>query len=188
MNIFILDSNPVISARQNCDKHCSKIVLEIAQMMASCFEIKRLQDSKTPRTKVGTPYKHSHYNHPVTKWIRESKDNFLWALQHAEILDNERRIRNGGLSIKPEHFSFKFIHWAAENINDIKFPKNELTPFAIAINSKNNCYRYIQKYNLKNDPVLAYRLYYKLDKPFATWKRNRPNWMDYSVEEIIEFK
>lgn len=185
MNIFVLDKSPILSARSNCDRHCVKMVLEIAQMMASCFQVNRLEQNDVPRTKAGTPYKHTHFNHPVTKWIRESKNNFIWAYHHASTLDEERRERNGGISNKPPHFSFKFIDWVFDHIDEIPFIKEELTPFAVAINSKNDCFQYIKNHDI-DDPILCYRLYYKLDKPFATWKRNRPEWMDWNVNEIID--
>lgn len=190
MNIFVLDSNPIIAARHNNDQHCTKIVLEIAQMLACAFPLERLAQKDVPRNQKGEARSHSYFNHPVTKWVRESKDNFHWAIIHAFALDSERRIRNALKNTK-HHFSLPFIEWCFNHANEVNFPKNQLTPFAVAISEINKnkktpnlSYPIIKKYNL--NPIIAYRLYYKLDKPFATWKRNRPYWMDSSIEEIIK--
>lgn len=32
MNLFILDTDPIEAARQNCDSHVCKIILEAAEM------------------------------------------------------------------------------------------------------------------------------------------------------------
>jgi hypothetical protein len=191
MNIFVLDKNPVVAAKNNNDQHCTKIVLEISQMLACPFSLERLSQKDVPLTKGGTSRKHSYYNHPVTKWVRESPENFRWAIVHALALDVERRERNGGLSKKPEHFSIPFIDWALNHIDEVQFNKSELTTFAVAISEfnkekkvYNQSYAIIKKYNLP--PITAYKLYYKLDKSFATWKRNRPEWMDHSIEDLIK--
>ena len=36
MNIFVVDEDPVIAARQLCDKHVVKMILETAQMLMHC--------------------------------------------------------------------------------------------------------------------------------------------------------
>lgn len=43
MNIFVLDQNPVIAARDHCDKHVVKMILEYGQMLSTAH---RLLDCK----------------------------------------------------------------------------------------------------------------------------------------------
>ena len=65
MNIFKLDESPVVSAKYACDKHVVKMILESAQMLCAVHP-------------EGTaPYKRSFYNHPCTKWVRESNLNIF---------------------------------------------------------------------------------------------------------------
>ena len=58
MNIFVLDKNPYEAARQACDKHVVKMILESAQMLCAVHP------------EGVAPYKRSFYNHPCTKWVR----------------------------------------------------------------------------------------------------------------------
>jgi hypothetical protein len=71
MNIFVLDTDPQIAAGFLCNKHVVKMSLESAQMLCSAFE------------NGEAPYKRSYYNHPCTKWARESQANYEWLLAHA---------------------------------------------------------------------------------------------------------
>ena len=61
MNIFVLDTDPQTAARLMCNKHVVKMILESAQMLCSAFE------------NGEAPYRRAYYNHPCTKWARESK-------------------------------------------------------------------------------------------------------------------
>jgi hypothetical protein len=37
MNIFVLHEDPVIAAQMHCDKHCNKMIVEHAQMLAAAY-------------------------------------------------------------------------------------------------------------------------------------------------------
>jgi hypothetical protein len=168
MNLFVLDKDPAIAAKYNCDTHCNKIILEIAMMMANCFTPETLKNA--PPTQKGTPRKHSYFNHPVSKWMRETTGNLEWSIEHAIELENERIYRGYN-----PHFSFAFIDWVASNIHESIVAVGGITPFAIAIAEDKNC-RKIAGFNSLS-AVDKYRLYYKHDKPFATWtKRETPDW------------
>jgi hypothetical protein len=172
MNIFCLDSDPKIAAQYNCDQHCNKIVLECAQMMANCFDLDTLKIA--PTNSLGQPRKHSYYNHPVSKWMRESLGNLFWSIDHAIALESERLYR----SYNP-HFSMKFIHWVADNFDKSVVPDGQKTEFAVAIADQMKC-RQQTNFNSLNS-VEKYRLYYIHDKPFVTWKkREKPYWYQSS--------
>ena len=149
MNIFVLDENPAIAATYACDKHVVKMILESAQMLCSVHP-------------EGTaPYKRSYYNHPCTKWVRESSDNYEWLIQHAYALCDEYTVRYG-----KEHKSREVINWCDENRPEL--PEIGLTSFAQAIPDE-----------YKNDDVVeAYRAYYLGEKKeIADWKNNNvPHW------------
>jgi hypothetical protein len=168
MNLFVLDRNPEVAAEYNCDVHCNKVLLEIAQMLANCFTEEKLKYA--PKTKTGTARKHSYYNHPVSKWIRNTKENLRWALSHGFALEKERLYRGYN-----PHFSIDFINWVQQNIEDSVVPDGPLEEFAVAIADNKNC-RQILGFN-SLDSVEKYRLYYKYDKPFAKWSvRQTPTW------------
>ena len=151
MNIFVLDKDPVISAQQACDKHVVKMILESAQMLCSIFP------------QGDAPYRRAFYNHPCTKWARESVDNYEWLLTHAYALMDEYLHRYGKL-----HKSLDAIAFCDDNYHKLNLPNKGLTPFAQAMPE-----------DYKNiDAVKAYRTYYLNDKKrFARWtKRNMPLW------------
>ena len=37
MNIFVLHEDPIIAAQMHCDKHCNKMIVEHAQMLAAAY-------------------------------------------------------------------------------------------------------------------------------------------------------
>jgi hypothetical protein len=169
MNLFVLDQNPVIAAQYNCDKHITKMVLEIAQMLANCFDEHLLVDA--PKTQKGTPRKHSYYNHPVSIWMRKTKSNMRWAIDHALALESERFYRG----YKNPHFSISFIRWCLENIDRSNVKDGDLTEFAIAISDDKEC-RKVTGFNCMS-VIDKYRQYYIHDKPFAKWTlREVPHW------------
>jgi hypothetical protein len=170
MNIFILDPCPKKAAEYNCDKHVSKIVLECAQMMANCFSLDTLKSA--PPNFAGQPRKHSYFNHPVSKWMRETLGNLLWSIDHAFALESERIYRGYN-----PHFSMRFIQWVADNFDQSIVPDGPQTEFAVAIAPAMRCRQHPMFNSL--DPVAKYRLYYMYDKPFVTWtRREKPCWFN----------
>ena len=138
MNIFVLDTDPKVSAQLMCDKHCVKMILESAQMLCSAYP------------EGDAPYKRTHFNHPCSKWIRDSVDNYEWLLSHA-------------YSLVDEYFD------RYSKIHNLALPDRGLTPFAQAMPDE---YKH-------SDPVRAYQTYYVNDKKyFAKWKnREIPTFM-----------
>ena len=168
MNIFCLHPNPTIAAQYNCDQHCNKIVLEIAQMTANCFTLDVLKTA--PPNSLGQPRKHSYFNHPVSKWMRENLANLFWSIDHAFSLESERLYRGYN-----PHFSMGFIRWVADNFDKSTLPDGKQTEFAVAIAPTMQCRQHPDFNSL--DSVGKYRLYYQHDKPFVTWtRRQQPDW------------
>lgn len=151
MNIFVLDTNPKQAAKYHCDKHVIKMIVESAQMLC------------TAHHECGTripPYRKTHVNHPCSKWVRQSQQNYNWLCDMALALCEEYTLRYG-----KRHKTQDVIEWC---INNKPFLMElGITPYALAMPDD---YKH-------SDPVLAYRTFYKVEKRnFATWKTNTPDW------------
>jgi len=149
MNIFVVHKDPVVAAQMLCDKHIIKMPLESAQMLSNCID-------------HNAPYKRTHYNHPCSVWVRESKGNFMWLYEHGIALCKEYTTRYEKTH-KCEAVIEQCYALGYHNI-----PDGELTDFKQAIPVEYKCI----------DPVRAYRNYYVGDKAYmATWKCGRvPAW------------
>ena len=175
MNIFVTNINPVIAARELCDQHCrSKMQIESAILLQHCFNDQILLTA--PPTKKGPPRKagKGYFNHPCAVWVRESKQNFEWLVEHTLEMFNERDRR---WPQSTQHFTKTFIEWCKDNINRTVYCKQtKLTPFAVAINKDSVCRTQVAGFS--NTPITEqYQWYIKLDKPFATWSNcSKPGW------------
>ena len=74
MNIFYLDEDPVLAAQMHCDKHVVKMILESAQLLSTAH---LLIDGDELADERGL-YKATHKNHPSSKWVRDSSENYEW--------------------------------------------------------------------------------------------------------------
>jgi len=156
MNIFRLADSPEESATLQCDKHVVKMPLETAQLLCSAHP------------EGVAPYKRTHYNHPSAVWVRESIDNYFWAIDHGLELCDEYHRRYGAAKGK-QHASRAVIEWAATNLPDL--PAIGPTPMPQCMP---------EEYQVAGDPVAAYRKYYRGDKSsIAAWKHtDRPAFME----------
>jgi hypothetical protein len=153
VNIFVLDKCPKIAAKSLCDKHVVKMVLESAQMLSTALW----------QHNVEAPYKPAYINHPCTLWSGKTRSNFDWLLKHSWALLVEYQAR-----YQRVHKSLLAINFAEKNRKCI--PAGPLTDFVQAMP---------EEYK-KLDPIAAYRSYYLGEKmSFATWKRNKPNWIKF---------
>jgi len=91
MNIFYLDSDPVVAARVQYNKHVVKMILESAQMLCTAHHhYAELYDYQ-----AFVPYKKAHYNHPSTIWCRGNRSQYLWLYNHMVALGEEYTDRYG---------------------------------------------------------------------------------------------
>lgn len=174
MNVFCFDRNPHLAAIWCPDKLTVKMPTEYGQLIANLFSLERLAQNDCPRTKKGTVRTHSHYNHPASVWLRTSDSNLLWLFEHTYELLEEKYARypKGG-----RHFIHDFIDWAFSNLKDAIVPTGPQTEFACCINKDQICRTVVSDFD-SLDRVHQYRLYLKYDKHYATWIRNRPEWLD----------
>ena len=173
MNIFVLHTDADRAARDQCDKHVPKMIVETAQMMASALRTHGAEDVDMPLTKSGSPYKGGYPNHPCTRWASECQENFLWLAEHGLALCNEFEFR-----FEKEHACFEPI-LEMMMLNILIPKKGGRTPFALAMPDE---FRPIDidgeleyhAYGLR--AVEAYRAYYH-SKEFAEWKyTDEPSW------------
>lgn len=155
MNIFILDTDVTNCAQYHNDRHCVKMILETAQLLSTAHH----EMGSSIAHKL---YRKTHVNHPCSKWIRESKENYEWGYRLFIELCTEYTYRYGKV-----HKTFTEKAIALENVPDL--PNVKMTPFTQCI--PNDC-------KVVENAVKAYRNYYKMYKQhIAKWtKREIPYW------------
>ena len=165
MNIFILDGYIKKNAQYYVDKHIVKIPLEIAQMLCTAHHVNGSEQINH------IPYKPTHINHPINRWVREDLQNYNYTC-------------NLGLALCEEYtYRYEKIH-KCEQI--IKFCLNHKPNIK---SNKWNIESFIQampdKYK-SNYTVLAYRNYYNGEKQhlFSWKKRNIPFWANHPKLKI----
>ena len=96
---------------QRADDHIRKMQIESAQMCS------------TAHWAVGSeaPYKKAHFNHPSTKWTRESIQHYRWLVKHGLEICNEFTIRYG-----KHHKTQDVLEWLDKN--EPNLPDNGFTP------------------------------------------------------------
>lgn len=156
MNIFVLDENPIKAAQYLCDKHVCKMIVESCQLLCSVFYF---------NSNIKPPYKLTHQNHPCAWWARNSRDNFVWLVNHLDELLVQYYLRYGKI-----HKCTEIYFWIIKHVEFLNFDFRILTPFVQCMP---------EKYKAQ-DAVDAYRLYYRYEKlGFAKWKLgNIPDWLN----------
>lgn len=171
MNIFVTSSDPVESARALDDKRVIKMVLETAQMLCTALRL----NNGTHLAK----YKSTHENHPCNIWVRTSRENYQWTIDHFAALLSEYNIRSGKI-----HACESMYPDLASGVNLI--PAGALTPFA-------NCAaRKDMNLDFKHlEVTLAYKLYllkrWNTDKRPAKWTSDSPFWFKANYNLFYTF-
>lgn len=163
MNIFVLDENPVLSAKWHCDKHVVKMILEYAQIMSTVWHDALSARGQEAMLKSGMIYKPTHRKHPCTLWAGDNSDNYHWLSQQAYALCAEYTVRYGK------------VHKSQAVIEALRYP-----PESLRVKPVHYRMQFVQcmpeEYRCQ-DPVQAYRNFYNKAKArFATWKAHRPVW------------
>jgi len=154
MNIFILNWYPDICAKQHCDKHVVKMIVETAQILSTTHHV---CGSLVNKDRL---YKKTHVNHPCARWVRESVSNYVWTWCLLSCLCKEYTFR------------YNKTHKTESLVNLLMqapfVPAGPITEPAQAMPDK---YK-------DSDPVKAYRDYYIGEKKaFAKWtNRSVPEW------------
>ena len=160
MNIFVLDTDPVVAARLHCDRHVVKMPLEAAQILCTALHLHG----------VATTYKPTHAGHPCVRWAAETRSNFRWLAIHGLALVEEHGIRYAHTAAGRRGHASKAVLLEAAGLAG-SIPDGPLTPFELVMPASMR----------GPDPVASYRRYYAAEKSaIATWRspRTRPSWMD----------
>jgi hypothetical protein len=158
MNIFYINADPIVAAQELCDDHVRKMQIESAQMLC------------TAHWAVGSeaPYKRAHFNHPSTKWTRESIQHYRWLVKHGLEVCYEFNKRYG-----KRHKTQDVIEWCRDNEPSIPDAGFTPPPQAMPEEYKNE------------DTIEAYKTYYIQDKvkiKKLNWNKlnNKPIWIKES--------
>jgi len=155
MNIFHLDKNPILCAKWLCDKHCVKMVLETAQMLCTAYQRHYgLKDDL---------YKPAYPNHPMTRWVGNTTQNYEWTLELFKCLLIEYEYRYNKI-----HKSFDIYNTLIKIGNPV-FIHNHFTNPPLCMPDK---YK-------SNDYIKSYKNYYIGEKMhFAKYNYSKkPKWL-----------
>jgi len=188
MNIFVLDEDPIVAAKMYCDKHIPKLIVEMLQMCGSAVIRHGATPEQLPLAKsTQKPIRGGYHNHPCTRWVGDSRTNFLWAAHHGAALCEEYTKRFG-----KEHYCANGI----EILYGLSYliPEGDLTPFALAMPDDFRPLTWTSRATQRpashasgDMAVQAYRFYYH-SKAFAKWEKGRPmpNWFDVKEQEWLK--
>lgn len=175
MNLFWLDTDPVLAAQAHQDIHIGKMLLEAVQLLCTAFplpweaaasgyihSIRRRYLARSPAERLALdqlPYTHTHTRHPCALWVRASRGNFDAAIGLAQALAAEFRYR-----FDKSHASEAALDWVVRHRAEAQVPEGSLTPYALAMPEKYQ----IERIRLLVGGCLAhsaaYRDYYRNEK------------------------
>ena len=182
MNIFYFDSDPFITAKQHCDKHVVKMIVEYAQLLSTAHRVLDgketiIKTEKGRRKKIwilededfnDALYAATHVNHPSAKWVRDSYNNYEWLLNLLVFLSAEYTRRYGKIH-KTSQEVLPYLVPAPQNIDINK-------PFSPPWRAMPDQYK-IDK-SVDTYCELSYQAYFNGEKQkLAKWKHNEiPSW------------
>jgi hypothetical protein len=166
MNIFFVDKNPDLAARMLSNAHVRSQIKESISMLATAHYM--LGDDKE-----GMPPP-THRNHPCTKWVMQSSNNYNWLYNHLVSLLAEYKLRWGN-----PNWREKFLPLLENNPRDIPYTGTISVPPAVVSDDLKPT-----KSATFNDVVLAYRSYYNREKRHLhRWMgRDKPDWIIDDVQ------
>lgn len=109
----------------------------------------------------------THVNHPSSVWVRQSYHNFKWLVDYSTEMLKEYNYRYGN-RITKNHLTLEKIKEFLPEMQKV-MPDKGLTTLLLAM----------PKIYHQEDPILAYRDYYRNDKVKLLKYKNRqlPNWI-----------
>lgn len=161
MNVFRLDNDPRQAARDHCDKHVVKMIVESAQLLSAAHP---------PDAPGIYKYSKSQAGHPCAIWVRGSINNYAWLYRLGVGLCIEYTER-----YKRTHATQALFEKPLRALPDL--PNVPETPMPQCMP---------EQYK-GPDSVVAYRRLYVGDKiRFARWAHSaRPAWLDEYLMESI---
>ena len=182
MNIFYVDSNPEVAARNMVDRHVVKMILETAQLLSTAHRVidgeeyvgQSQSGRKAKRWRLSgnadaIMYAATHINHPSAVWVRENSANYDWLYDHLLALGREYTHRYGRTHLTIDKLK-DILEDAPENIEQ----SNVMTKMPSSMD---------KQYIVSVDPITNYRNYYNYGKTDLLRWSNRPppQWIDGTV-------
>lgn len=173
MNIFVTNSCPIVSAKEHCSVHQRKMIVELAQMLCTAHHV------------YGNPtedmYRKTHINHPSSKWIRHSNNNYTWAYCHFKALCEAYTKSTGKVHLTDKKLSGVLSQPPAG------IPVGHLTVFAKAMPDE---YK-----GISSNPTVCYQKY--LNAKYTEWLSrpkpikvefplDTPSWVSDTVRNLIK--
>ena len=182
MNIFYVDSDPEVAARNMVDKHVVKMILETAQLLSTAHRVidgeeyvgQSQSGRKAKRWRLSgnvdaIMYAATHINHPSAVWVRENSANYDWLYDHLLALGREYTHRYGRTHLTIDKLK-DILEDAPENIEQ----SNVMTKMPSCMD---------KQYIVSLDPITNYRNYYNYGKTDLLRWSNRPppQWIDGTI-------
>jgi len=172
MNIFAVNENPILAARDLPDKLVVKMPTESLQMLTPwAFNTHKEYIRKPDGTNYGIK---GFANHPCSKWLYESPANVHWLLEHAFGMADEYWQR------------YNKYHGTLHGLNQIRTlvyrnhnsdQSRDHTEFVQAMPDE---------FKVPGDAVTAYRNYINAHKGYAEWRYSKkPDWWDEAKHEPV---
>ncbi len=178
MNIFAVNENPEVAARELCNQHVVKMPTESAQILCDGLYVlngimtKRIF-SQAPVEKIrgifkdfprATHYSASNPGNPLVWWAIAGKENWEWLLRHGIELGHEKCRRYGG-----DHKALLVLDWLRKKGTPSEI-KDGKTPFILTMQQS-----IVDRFG--ENSTEAYRQFYCYYKHFATWPDGKqPSW------------
>ena len=182
MNIFYVDSDPEVAARNMVDRHVVKMILETAQLLSTAHRVidgeeyvgQSQSGRKAKRWRLSgnadaIMYAATHINHPSAVWVRESSANYNWLYEHLLALGREYTYRYGR------------THLTIDKLKDILKDEPQNIKQSNIMSKMPSCMD--KQYIVSLDPITNYRNYYNYGKTDLLRWSNRPppQWIDGTV-------
>ena len=173
MNIFAVNDNPILAARDLPDKLVVKMPTESIQLLTPwAFNTHGVYILKPDGTNYGIK---GFAHHPCAKWLYESPANVAWLIDHACSMcgEYERRYnKKHGVLFALDQLLNLWI----EKGNSWVYAEDH-TPFVQAMP---------EEFKIPGDAVTAYRNYINGYKGYAEWRYSeKPDWWDEAKHEPV---
>jgi hypothetical protein len=172
VNIFAVNDDPLLAARDLPDKLVIKMPTESLQLLTPwAFNAHGFYTQKPDETNYGIK---GFAHHPCAKWLYESPSNVHWLLEHAFGMADEYWQR-----YNKDHGTLHGLNQIRTLVykNHNKENSKDHTPFVQAMP---------EEFRIKDKPVQAYRNYINGYKGYAEWRYSKkPDWWDEVMHEPV---
>lgn len=158
MNLFFLAIDTDVSSHYYCNRHCIKIILELAQLGYTAHWCSNSSSLESCPLK---PYKKTHVNHPLSLWTRQDTANYRYVIQMGLSLCRLYTHRYGKIHKTQYH-----LEWLSQHIPSPD-PTLSIDRFCATKSIPKGCTPVplcMPEQFYTDDLIYSYRLYYLLEK------------------------